>query len=368
MNIPDIQSIGVYYHDCQVGTLSMSPRSCCVFEYSSQWLTSGFSISPLKLPLKAGIIEADYQPFQGNFGVFEDSVPGGYGEYMLYKILHGKGINYRTLTPLQRLGIVGSAGMGALCYKPEIKITNGPVSASLDELQDMALQVLAEKTDEHADQLYISSGNSGGARPKSIITNAEGHWLVKFRHTYDPKDIGQIEYLYNQAARACGIDVPEFRLMKGKYFAEQRFDIEDGQRLHVATASGLLHETIFPPKMDYHTLLQLTGYLTQDPTQVEQQFRRMVFNVYAKNMDDHARNFSFICRNGQWTLSPAYDLTNDRTLGEQATTVNGNGQPTDDDLIAVGTGIHMQRRRCLEIMQEVKPVAQELLRSISVRN
>ena len=156
----------------------------------------------------------------------------------------------------------------------------------------------------------------------------------------------------------------QFKLIQDKYFAEKRFDIENGQRLHVATAAGLLNETISPPKMDYHTLLQLTGFLTQDPHQVEEQFRRMCFNVFAENMDDHARNFSFICHNGTWTLSPAYDLTNDRTLGEHATTVNGKGLPSDEDLITVGTAIRITRQRCMEIIKQVKPIAKDLLRQI----
>ena len=161
-------------------------------------------------------------------------------------------------------------------------------------------------------------------------------------------------------ARQCGIIVPDFKLIEGKYFASRRFDIENGQRLHVVTASGLLNEPITPPKMDYHSLLQLTGYLTQSPAEVEQQFRRMVFNVYARNHDDHARNFSFICRDGQWKLAPAYDLTNDDTLGEHASTVNFKGLPTDEDIITVGTNIRITRARCLEIIEEVKEGTKEL--------
>lgn len=250
--------------------------------------------------------------------------------------------------------------MGALCYVPETKISQAETQGSFDEMQQMAIDILSEKTDDHADWLYFRSGNSGGVRPKCIFSDAEGHWLVKFRHTYDPKNIGEIEYHYNLVARQCGIDVPDFKLMEGKYFAVRRFDIENGERLHIATVSALLNEPISPPKMDYHSLLQLTGFLTQSPEAVEQQFRRMAFNVYARNYDDHARNFSFICRDGNWTLAPAYDLTNDRTLGEHASTVNFNGLPTDDDLIAVGTNIRIDRDRCLQIIKEIKVGTQEL--------
>ena len=358
--IKDIHAVNVMYHGQKVGTLSMGNRSNCQFEYDKDWLSNGFSISPLQLPLKAGLFTADYQPFNGNFGVFEDSLPGGYGEYLLRKVLKNSGIDPQGLTAVQWLSIVGSSGMGALCYVPETKLLREDSQRSFDEMQQMALDVLSERTEENADMLYFKSGNSGGVRPKCIFSDTDGHWLVKFRHTYDPKNIGQLEYDYNKVARQCGIDVPEFKLIEGKYFAVRRFDIENDVRLHVVTASALLNEPITPPKMEYHNLLQLTGYLTQSPKAVEQQFRRMAFNVFAHNMDDHARNFSFICRDGKWSLAPAYDLTNDATLGEHASTINFKGIPTDEDMITVGMNIRMSRERCQQIIEEVKEGTREL--------
>lgn len=358
--IKNIHAVSVMYHGRKVGTLSMGNRSTCQFEYDKDWLSNGFSISPLQLPLKAGLFSADYQPFNGNFGIFEDSLPGGYGEYLLRKVLKDSGIDPQGLTPVQWLSIVGSSGMGALCYVPETKLIREDGQRSFDEMQQMALDVLSEKTNDNADMLYFKSGNSGGVRPKCIFSDADGHWLVKFRHTYDPKNIGQLEYDYNKVARQCGIDVPDFKLIEGKYFAVRRFDIENDVRLHIVTASALLNEPITPPKMEYHNLLQLTGYLTQSPKAVEQQFRRMAFNVFAHNMDDHARNFSFICRDGEWSLAPAYDLTNDATLGEHASTINFKGIPTDEDMITVGMNIRMSRERCQQIIEEVKEGTREL--------
>ena len=358
--IKNVQAVSVVYHGRKVGTLSMGNRSNCQFEYDNDWLSDGFSISPLQLPLKAGLFTADYQPFNGNFGVFEDSLPGGYGEYLLRKVLKKSGVDPQGLTPVQWLSIVGNSGMGALCYLPETKLQQEDSQRSFDEMQQIALDVLSERTEENADMLYFKSGNSGGVRPKAIFSDADGHWLVKFRHTYDPKNIGQLEYDYNKVARQCGIDVPEFKLIEGKYFAVRRFDIENDVRLHVVTASALLNEPITPPKMEYHNLLQLTGYLTQSPKAVEQQFRRMAFNVFAHNMDDHARNFSFICRDGKWSLAPAYDLTNDATLGEHASTINFKGLPSDEDMITVGMNIRMSRELCQQIIEEVKEGTREL--------
>lgn len=359
--IKNVLSVSVMYHGRKVGTLSMGSHSCCQFEYDRAWLREGFSISPLQLPLKAGLFSAQWQPFNGNFGIFEDSLPGGYGEYLLRKVLRREGVDYGSLTPVQRLSIVGNSGMGALCYVPESKIGERQSSLTLDEMQTLALEVLSERTNEGSDLLLAGSGNSGGVRPKCLYSDESGHWLVKFRHTFDPVDIGQREYRYNELARKAGVVVPEFRLMEGKYFATRRFDLDDeGNRLHMTTASGLLNEPLTPPKMDYHSLLQLTGYLTQSAEAVEQQFRRMVFNHYARNFDDHARNFSFLCRDGRWELAPAYDLTNDQTLGEHATTVNFKGLPTDEDMIVVGTNTKMTRLRCQQIIDEVKVILKDL--------
>lgn len=357
--IKNVLSVSVMYHGRKVGTLSMGNHSCCQFEYDRAWLREGFSISPLQLPLKAGLFSAQWQPFNGNFGIFEDSLPGGYGEYLLRKVLRREGVDYGSLTPVQRLSIVGNSGMGALCYVPESKIGERQSPLTLDEMQSLALEVLSERTDEGSELLLAGSGNSGGVRPKCLYSDERGHWLVKFRHTFDPVDIGQQEYHYNELARKAGVVVPEFRLMEGKYFATRRFDLDDeGNRLHMATASGLLNEPLTPPKMDYHSLLQLTGFLTQSAEAVEQQFRRMVFNHYARNFDDHARNFSFLCRDGRWELAPAYDLTNDQTLGEHATTVNFRGLPTDEDMITVGMNTKMTRERCQQIIDEVKSVVE----------
>lgn len=361
----EFDSLKVMYHDRLVGRLTMGTNDTCLFQYEKEWLDSGFSISPLKLPLRADLFEADYLPFQGNFGVFEDSMPGGYGEYVLQKELEKRGVNYKALNPLQRLSIVGSSGMGALCYIPDNKITMPRGSVDLDEVQQSALDVLSGKTDENAGRLYVDSGNSGGVRPKMLLQDEGRNWLVKFRHTYDPIASGIIEFMYNQAAKEAGITVPRFKLFKGRYFGEERFDLSpDGKRIHMVTASGLLNEGINPPKMDYKALLALTGYITQDHIEVEQQFRRMVFNYYAENFDDHARNFSFLYVDGKWKLSPAYDMTHDSPLGQHATTVGYKANPTEEDFIEAGASVQITRQLCTDIIDEVKPIGQRLVKRL----
>lgn len=349
-------------HGQEVGTLVLTPDSAqASFRYSQEWLRSGFSISPLELPLEDKLFIAQPSPYFGNFGIFEDSLPDGYGRYLLNRMLAREGISDMQLTILQRLAIVGSSGMGALEYVPTIEIDKGKHGErqdehDLDQLQQLALEVLSEKQTEGADTLFYKSGNSGGCRPKCIIRDEKGEWLVKFRHTYDPHDIGRQEYDYLQLAAKCGITIPDCRLLNEKYLATRRFDrATDGTRLHVATAAALLRENINPPKTDYRVLLALTGFLTQSPTEVEQMFRRMVFNVMIENKDDHAKNFSFICREGHWELAPAYDLTRFREgyHGEHATSVMGKGNPTREDLVACGATIRITPARCNELIDEM---------------
>lgn len=356
----EIDKVRVKYHDLLVGTLMMSPNSeSVVFQYAEKWLANGFSISPLELPLEPKLFIAPRTPFYGNFGIFEDSMPDGYGRYLLHRILHEQGIDDFSLTPLQRLAIVGTAGMGALCYEPVIQTTAGIALPELDELQQLALDVLSEKQAQGADVLYFNSGNSGGCRPKCLLHEDGKDWLVKFRHTYDPKDIGEQEFRYMQLASKCGIEIPACRLIQGKYFASQRFDrTEDGKRIHVATASALLTESINPPKTDYKTLLSLTGWLTQSPQQVEQMFRRMVYNVLIDNKDDHAKNFTFLWREGQWRLAPAYDLLpfHEGYHGQHATSVMGKGNPMDEDMIAAGESIRINAHRAKQIINEIRDI------------
>lgn len=359
-----VNKLTVSYHNRKVGTLSMTPDNrLCAFQYDKAWLSNGFSISPLDLPLKTDLFIAKPEPFWGNFGIFEDSLPDGYGRYLLHRLLKKQGINDSELTPLQRLSIVGTSGMGALCYIPKTYIGEEKALPKLDELQQMALDVLSEKSDKDEDVLYFNSGNSGGCRPKCILNDADGSWLVKFRHTYDPKDMGKMEYHYNEIARQCGITVPDYKLIDGKYFASKLFDREQGVRFHIATAGALLNESISQPKMEYKTLLHLTGYLTQDPAQVDEMFKRMVFNVLTENKDDHAKNFSFICKEGVWALAPAYDLTrcSQGYKGEHASSVNNNGNPTIEDMLLAGESIRIPQNKGIKMILSIAEKSSEII-------
>ncbi|MBQ6911310.1 MAG: type II toxin-antitoxin system HipA family toxin [Bacteroidales bacterium] len=366
----DVKKIQVLYRNLPVGILQMdASRGVCVFEYEKSWLADGFSLSPTELPLQSGLMYADKDKLGGVFATFEDSLPDGYGLYLLDRILRKQGSSLEEITPLQRLSIIGNGGMGALTYQPVMTGFQAQAELEgeqqLDYLQEEALKVLSEKSGGDASLLYYNSSNSGGARPKTVMRAQDGsHWLVKFRHTYDPADIGQTELLYMQTARECGITIPRIGLVRDKYFAIERFDYApDGERLHVLTASALLKTDFRNQDVDYTNLLALTGYLTQDPIQVEEMFRRMVMNLVAVNRDDHAKNFSFIFDAGKWSLAPAYDITYSPagTNGEHATSLFYHGNPGLDLVLKAGTGIRIPESRCLEIIRQVQSVCEKRL-------
>ena len=369
--IPDVSKLTVLYNDNPVGTLQMAPDGkACVFEYERTWLLNGFSLSPKELPLVPGLLHADPDRFEGSFAVFEDCLPDGYGLYLLDRMLKRSGDSLKDLTPLQRLSLIGDAGMGALSFHPVLQLGSQTESGitDLDLLQEKALEVLSEKSGADADLLYYHSGNSGGARPKALMQEDDGsHWIVKFRHTYDPVDIGRNEFLHMRTAQECGIDIPRIKLIKDRYFAIERFDLCETGRRHVVTAAALLQVDFRQMGTDYTNLLALTGFLTQDPEQVEEMFRRMVFNLVSLNRDDHAKNFSFLCEKGIWRLAPAYDLTYSPsgTRGEHATSLFYDGNPGIDLVLKAGTGIRIPRERCLEIIRTVETVCEANLPVIS---
>ena len=354
------ESLNIFYHNKFVGTLSMTPGNHkCAFEYSQEWLADGFPISPLELPLKSGLLLPKTDYFYGNFGIFEDSMPDGYGNYLLNRILQKYGTSLIEMNPVERLSFVGAKGMGALTYVPEYTINTAKETATLDQMQKDALDVLSEKDFSSAEMLYINSGNSGGCRPKCLWKDDEGSWLVKFRHTYDPVDIGQREYEILMKAKECGITVPDCKLFNGRYLGTKRFDITpDGTRLHVATASALLCESIRQPMMDYRRLIRFTAYLTQDTSQAQEMFRRMIFNYEIGNNDDHAKNFSFIFDGNRWNISPAYDLTEcrDANHGFHSSLANGKEHPTLEDFLIIAGDAGLTKKQAMNIIDQIRDV------------
>jgi len=354
-----IQVIEVYWNNQKAGRIALTPDALCAFEYDTTFLATGESISPFYLPLRKEVFVAKRTPFNGGFGVFDDSMPDGWGNLILDRYLQRKGIDSHKLTLLQRLALVGCNGRGALEYRPDLSETAPDEIAEFDSLAAEAEHILkSEQTGSLLDSLYKYGGSPGGARPK-IFTKRDGkEWLVKFRATNDPVDIGQIEYEYSLLARKCGIIMPETRLMEGKYFATERFDRTPTEKIHTVSAAGLLHANYREPSLDYEMLFKLCHILTRDMEQMYALFRLMVFNVVIKNRDDHAKNFSFQLINQKWKLSPGYDLLPGRGFnGYHTTTVNNSGEPTDKDLLAVAEKANLNIQRSKDIIHKIRDIA-----------
>ena len=364
-------ALQVYYDERFVGTLAMTADHKAAFQYDDEWLENGFSISPFSLPLKKQVFVPQKDYFDGLFGVFADSLPDNWGRVLLNRLLRSHKQNPDELTVLNRLAIVGKSGMGALTYYPEKSFSEQQKPVNLDELAEECDKILNTEYSDKLDELYYLGGTSGGARPK-IMTTVDGKdWIIKFPAHVDRKDAGKMEYDYSCCARQCGITMSETRLFpsdkcKG-YFGIRRFDREaDGKRVHMLTAAALLELDFEQPSLDYHSLMKLTKILTRDNKEdVENMFRRMCFNVFAHNRDDHSKNFTYLYDeiNDQWRLSPAYDLTYSNTYyGEHTTTIDGNGRnPGRKELLAVGIAAGMRRSNCERIIDTIQACVSQML-------
>lgn len=355
------KSLQVMLGDRKVGTLAITSNHVIAFEYDSDWLVNGFSISPFSLPLRKGVfVPKNYEPFEGLFGVFSDSLPDGWGRLLVDRLLLKAKVNPVEVNSLERLAIVGASGMGALTYYPENPMSLSLSELSLDQIALECKKMFETEQSENLDMLFQMGGSSGGARPKVFYQIEGEEWIVKFPSSIDRGDIGKQEYQYSLCAKKCGIEMPETRLLPSEmtsgYFAVKRFDREKGKRIHMVSVSALLETSHRIPNLDYHILMQLVMKLTGDYAEIEKLYRLMCFNVFAHNRDDHSKNFSFLYDEGKWKLSPAYDLTYSNSIGgEHATTVNGNGRnPGMEDLLAVAERIKFDKRKAKSIAEEIR--------------
>lgn len=343
------------------------------FEYDKNFLKTGIEISPFYLPLKAGVFEEKKGVFHGLFGVFNDSLPDGWGCLLLDKYLQKQGLSYNEISPLMRLSLTGKSGMGALEYEPSQEYYNLYENINLDELQYQSNLLLNEQDINDLEQLITLNGSSGGARPKIVCYVSEDKkklinqyktgyesWIIKFSSRFDPKNIGVHEYVYSLLAKEAGLIMPETYLFESSkcagYFGVKRFDRTfDNQKIHIHTAAGLLHCDFRVPSLDYADLMKLTSILTKDKEQVKNMLRLMVFNIKSENKDDHAKNFSFLLdENYQWKLTPAYDLTQLKRA-EHFTTVNGKGKDiTNNDIIQLAHDFDFSSKETTEIIEQTE--------------
>jgi serine/threonine-protein kinase HipA len=377
------------------------------FQYDPAFVRSGIEIAPLQMPLRAQPYRFPGLPqdaFSGLPGLLADSLPDRWGTALVNAWLAAQGRDRSSFDVVQRLCYVGTRAVGALEFQPAHEPTvSGAADLQVDALVRLAGEVLAQRAefvaelsenpDEEAMKAILAVGSSaGGARPKAFIAynDATGqvrsgqvqvgegfrHWLLKFdgvaragdHGLTDPQGWGAVEYAYSKMARAGGIEMTECRLLQEhgrRHFMTRRFDRPDeGGKLQMQTVGALEHVSYNEPgTYSYEQVMLLVRRLGLGTPVVEQQFRRMVFNVVARNQDDHVKNVAFLMdREGAWSLAPAYDVIwawrpGNPWLGSHQMTINGKRDGfTVADLRAVAAVAGLKRGRAEAILAEVGEV------------
>ena len=344
-------------------------------EWSAEVINTQRRIDPLLYPPEPGLQAARGRDFDGLHGFLVDSLPDAWGRLLMKRRLEKLGVRLETLTAVDRLALVGNGGRGALVYKPATTPVENTVAIDLDTLAEQSQVLLLGEDTDLIDTLARLGGASGGARPKVSIgiaadgtlgqnVAADGHdeWIVKFRATVDPVDIGPVEEAYARMARAAGIDMAPSQLLPARdgfgYFATRRFDRPSpGRRLHMVSLAGALEALPDVPSIDYDGFLRATAAITRHAGDVEQAFRRMVFNILAHNRDDHTRQHSYLMGDdNEWRLAPAYDLTfSNGPGGEHYLAVEGEGRtPTRTQVATLGRRHGLSHRTIAEIIDTVR--------------
>ncbi len=342
-----------------IGAVSWDPtRDLAAFEYERNFQKSGIQLAPLTMPLGEGIFsfpELSRQTYLGLPGLLADVLPDKFGNILIDRWLAAQGRTAVGFSPIERLCYVGSRGMGALEFKPALGDSAAPSRqldiARLVELASLALvskeqlhlrpeSALGEASLNEADlSAIIQVGTSaGGARAKAVIGwNEEtgevrsgqldlpdgfSHWLLKFdgvsenrdKELADPSDFGRIEFAYSLMAKEAGIGMSRCRLLEegGRaHFMTERFDRPDGNRMHMQSLAAIAHFDFNQAgTYSYEQVMGVMRRLGLTRFELEEQFRRAVFNVIARNQDDHTKNIAFLMdQTGAWSLSPAYDIT-----------------------------------------------------------
>ncbi len=349
--------INVNYEGGVVGAVSFdTDTGIGAFEYDSTFIKKGVELSPIKMPLAKQIYsfpELGYETFKGLPGLVADSLPDDFGNAVLNAWVATQGKSSKEITPLQRLQYTGKRGMGALEYSPatKLKYLNASTVIEIEALVSIAQEILDSREefsttlhsqgeeDREAMLSLLSVGMSaGGARPKAVLAfNSDftqvrsgqvhapdgfTHYLMKFdgvsehnknkENFADPQGYGAMEFVYYLMAKSCGIDMMPSRLLNEgnrRHFVTQRFDRKGNQKIHVQTLNGLAHVDYKKPgEFSYAELFSVARKLRVPAKDADELLKRLVFNIVARNHDDHSKNFAFMLIDKQWKLSPAYDL------------------------------------------------------------
>ncbi|MEP7009486.1 MAG: type II toxin-antitoxin system HipA family toxin [Acidobacteriota bacterium] len=352
-----------------------------VFEYDSAFLADPLWLSPFKLPPQAGLIEHRDHDFGPIFGLFDDSLPDGWGLLLMDRFFRQQGSALAEISVLDRLAYLGSRTMGALTYHPPIEPSDS--TDRILDLHRMALasrQVIEGEAGEVLPLLLRAGGSPGGARPKvlvgvrgdSILSGEDdlpagySHWIVKFPAHAESADAGPTELAYSLMAKEAGLTMPPTRLFETaegeRFFGVERFDRKGNRRYHVHTFGNLIHANFRIPSCDYRQLLEVTRILTRSHRDVLECYRRMAFNVLTHNRDDHVKNFAFrMTDEGVWELAPAYDLVfAEGPGGEHTMTVAGEGRaPARRHLLKLAAPAGIEAADAESILDQVAAAAAE---------
>jgi len=391
-----------------IGAVSLGDgNEVAAFEFDAAFARSGIEISPLMMPLSNRVYtfaELARPTFYGLPGLLADSLPDKFGNTLIDAWLATQGRASGSFNAVERLCYTGARGMGALEFSPSL----GPKARQASHIEIDQLVALASEVLSHRGDLNVSFNDAskeqaltdilrvgtsaGGARAKAVINwnrasnevrsgqlPAEAGfeaWLLKFdgvsgnrdKELEDPKGYGAIEYAYYQMAKACGINMSECRLFEEngrRHFMTRRFDrLPNGEKLHMQSLCAMAHfDFNLAGAYSYEQALLVIRQLQLPMSTIEEQFRRMVFNIVARNQDDHVKNIAFLMdKAGQWSLSPAFDITYSynaagRWTSSHQMSMNGKRDGfTLDDFKACAKAVSMKRGRAEAIVNEVQQV------------
>jgi len=390
-----------------VGALAYDPHTkISTFEYSPDWIGNGVQIAPLKMPLsrrKYQFPSLNSETYKGLPAVFADALPDDFGNAVINAWLARQGRDSEDFTALERLLYTGSRGMGAIEFYPAIEQSTSSEHLEIASLVTMAQQVLDQRgnsntvieqgqgSDEAMLALFQIGTSAGGARAKALVTVNQDrtvfysgqadapdgfeHYLLKFdgveehkinSQTFgDPQGFGRMEYAYYLMAVDAGIDIsPSELLLEGKraHFMTKRFDRDDNRKRHIVSLCAMDHADYKQAgTYSYEQLLAVARRLKLPRKDAVELYRRMVFNIVARNHDDHTKNTSFILDNAdsQWRLSPAFDLAysykkDSPWVNSHQMSANGKREHfVRDDLLAVASLIGNFNKEAKKIIDEV---------------
>lgn len=398
----DVRTVKVKMWGSTIGYLHRQDNGLIGFQYDENFIPSGIEVSPIKMPLSDLTYSFPALPeetFSGLPGMIADSLPDKFGNIVIKRYLESQGRTEDSLTALEKLCYTGQRGMGALEYEPAVDITDINEEVDIDALTKLASDILSEREnlnikydDNMLAQLMQGSSSVGGARAKTLIalnpeTNVvrsgqinagEGfeYWLLKFDgiannkdkdEEPDNKEYTRIEYAYYLMAKEAGIKMSECRLLKENgraHFMTKRFDRKGarGEKLHMQSLCAIAHMDFNSPRMySYEDTFSVMRQLQLPYVDFVQMYKRMLFNEYAKNYDDHAKNVTFLMdKKGVWSLSPAYDMTFSYSristwVNAHQMLINGKADEiTRDDFIKVAEKAGIKKTEAEKCINQVR--------------